>query len=156
MKTIESTRRIAILCAVPILLWPSIVSAKAKRDVNKQLQSAIAKVRKAKTADAKYDTAERLEALTDNRDCSDVSDETVRSMISLLDVPDDGVRLWVAAALGDIGPRAKIAAPKLLSILAEVECKHLDFSSEATIPIALRRMGVTPPPKPSYNDCHKS
>ncbi|MFI5125467.1 MAG: hypothetical protein ACHQJX_01430 [Candidatus Acidiferrales bacterium] len=147
MKSTQHVRQIATLCAAFALLWPGMARAKAKRDINRQLQLAIAKVRKAKTSDAEYDTAERLVALTYERDCSDVTDETIRSMVSLLNMQDDVVRMWVAAALGDIGPRAKIAAPKLLSILAEVECKDLDFSSEATIPIALKKMGVTPPPR---------
>jgi len=129
---------------------PSVARSQAKPDINQQLQQGIARVRKAKTTAAKSDAAERLVTLIDDRDCSDVTDHTIQSLISLLDTPEDSVRTWVAAVLGQIGPRAKAAAPKLLSILADVECKDLDFSSEATIPIALKKMGVTPPPR----DCH--
>jgi hypothetical protein len=145
MKTDRSACQIVILCVAFALLLPGEARAKAKPDINQQLQSAIAKVRRAKTTSAKSDAAEHIVALTDERDCSDVTDQTVQSLISLLDLPDDGVRMWVAAALGDIGPRAMAAAPKLLSILAEVECMSWDLSSASTIPDALTRMGVTPP-----------
>jgi hypothetical protein len=147
MKTIRNKHQVTILCVAIALLLPGVAWAKTKPDINQQLQSAIAKVRKARTTDAKYYAAERIVALTDERDCSDVTDETIQSMISLLDMPDDGVRMWVAGALGDIGPRAKAAVPKLLSILAEVDCMTWDHSSAATIPVALRTMGVTPPPR---------
>ncbi len=150
MKTIQNGPQIAILCVAFALLLPSVAGAKAKPDINQQLQSAIAKVRRAKTTTAKSDAAERLIALIDDRDCSDVTDQTIQSLISLLDMPDDVVRTWVAAVLGQIGPRAKAAVPKLLSILAEVECINWDFSSASTIPVALKKMGVTPPPR----NCH--
>ncbi len=147
MKTIQNAHRLSILCLSIALLLPGVARAKARPEINQQLQRAISSVRKAKTATAKSDAAELLVKLTDGRDTSEITDETIRSMVSLLEMPDDVVRTWVAAALGDIGPRAKSAAPRLLSILAEVECKNLDFSSEATIPIALGKMGVTPPPR---------
>jgi hypothetical protein len=147
MKLTRDVYQIAILCVALALPLPGVTRAQAKPDINQQLQRAIARVRKAKTITAKSDAAERLVTLIDDRDCSDVTDQTIQSLISLLDMPEDSVRTWVAAALGQIGPRAKAAVPKLLSILADIECKDLDFSSEATIPIALKRMGVTPPPR---------
>jgi hypothetical protein len=147
MKTAQNAHRIAILCVAFALLLPGVARAEAKPTINQQLQQAIAKVRKAKATAAKSDAAERLVALTYERDCSDVTDETIQSLISLLDMPDDVVRMWVAGALGDIGPRAKGAAPKLLRILAEVECKQWDLSSASSIPVALGKMGVTPPPR---------
>lgn len=146
MKTAQNAHRIAILCVAFAFLQPGIAKAKARPDINQELQSTMAKVRKAKTTTARSDAAEHLVALIDDRDCSDVTDQTIQSLISLLDMPDDIVRTWVAAVLGQIGPRAKGAVPKLLTILAEVECENLDFSSAATIPIALGKMGVTPPP----------
>lgn len=151
MRAAQYVRPIAVFCAAIALLAPGVPRAKAKPDINQQLQSTIARLRKAKTATAKWDAAERLVALTYERDCSAVTDATINSMVSLLDMPDDTVRMYVAGALGDIGPRAKVAVPKLLTILAEVECKDLDLSSASTIPVALRKMGVTPPP----TNCHR-
>ena len=127
------------------ILYPAVGSAKTMDDINTQLLGAIAKVRKAKTPATRYKAAERLGAITYEQDCSVVSDETIQALISLLDIEDDGVRMWVASDLGDIGPRAKAAAPKLISILSVSNCMTWDHSSASTIPIALKKMGVDPP-----------
>lgn len=147
MKVLHNTHPLEIVCVAFALLLPNVAGARAKPDINQRLQRAMAKVQKAKTAAAKSDAAERLVALTYERDCSDITDETIHSMVLLLDMPDDVVRMWVAGALGDIGPRAKAAVPKLLSILAEVDCRNWDLSSASTIPVALEKMGVAPPPR---------
>jgi hypothetical protein len=126
-------------------LHPIMGRAKTVEDINTQLLNAIAKVRKAKTPTARYKAAERLGAITHEKDCSDVNNKTIEALISLLDIEDDGVRMWVASDLGDIGPRAKAAAPKLISILSVSDCMTWDHSSASTIPIALKRMGVDPP-----------
>lgn len=145
MKAHLSTPQIVILFVVLAFLLPSVALAKTRPEINHQLRSAIARVRRAKTLPEKLDAAERLVALTDERDCSAVTDETIHSLASLLDIEDDGVRMWVAGALGDIGPRASEAVPKLLSILSVSACTVADRGSLATIPKALTKMGVTPP-----------
>jgi hypothetical protein len=150
MKLPSSIHRFVIFLAAVALLFPSAANARTKPDINQQLRSVVAKVRRAKTPTARLKISERLLALTHERDCSDVTDETIRSLISLLDLDDDGVQMWVAAVLGEMGPRAKASVPKLLSILAVSECQSWDHSSAATIPIAIKSMGVTPPPR----DCH--
>jgi len=147
MKVSCCTLQLVIMLALATPLLPGEARARAKSDVNQQLKSAIAKVRRAKTPIGRLDRAERLLALTYERDCSAVTDETILSLVSLLDIDDDGVQMWVAAVLGVIGPRAKIAVPKLLSILAVSDCQMWDLSSAATIPIALKSMGITPPPR---------
>ena len=146
MKVLLGTHQIMILFTVLAFLLSGMALAKTQPDINHQLRSTIAKVRRAKTTAERLDAAERLVALTDERDCSAVTNETIHSLVSLLDIEDDGVRMWVAAALGDIGPRASEAIPKLLGILSVSACMVADRGSEATIPIALTKMGVTPPP----------
>jgi hypothetical protein len=131
-------------------LFPIMGRAETVKDINTQLLNEIANVRKAKTPTVRYKAAERLGAITNEKDCSGVNDKTIQALISLLDIEDDGVRMWVASDLGDIGPRAKAAAPKLISILSVSDCTTWDHSSASTIPIALRKMGVTPPPR----NCH--
>lgn len=138
-------KRSMIWACLLALLLPIVGSAKTKQEINKQLLDAIAKVRNARTPAARYKAAQRLGAITYERDCSDVDDKTIQALISLLDIEDDGVRMWVASDLGDIGPRAKAAIPKLISILSVSDCMAWDHSSAATIPIALKRMGVDPP-----------
>jgi hypothetical protein len=144
MRTRYFKMTIICTCLFAFLL-PIAGRAKTMEDINKQLLNAIAKVQKAKTPAARYKAAERLGAITYEKDCSGVKDKTIQALISLLDIEDDGVRMWVASDLGDIGPRAKAAAPKLISILSVSDCMTWDHSSASTIPIALKRMGVDPP-----------
>jgi hypothetical protein len=145
MKVPFGTPQIMVLLTASAFLFSGTALAESRPDLNHQLRSRIAKVRRAKTTAERLDAAERLVALTDGRDCSAVTNETIHSLVSLLDIEDDGVRMWVAAALGDVGPRASEAIPKLLSILSVSDCMIWDHSSAATIPIALKRMGVDPP-----------
>ena len=138
-------KRAIIWACLFALLFPIVGRAKTMDTINTRLLDAIAKVRRAKTPAARYKAAQRLGAITYERDCSSVDDKTIQALISLLDIEDDGVRMWVASDLGDIGPRAKAAAPKLISILSVSDCMTWDHSSAATIPIALKRMGIDPP-----------
>jgi hypothetical protein len=138
-------KRIIIWACLFTLLCPIVGRAKTIEDINAQLLGAIAKVRKAKTPAARYKAAERLGAITYEKDCGSLDDKTIQALISLLDIEDDGVRMWVASDLGDIGPRAKAAVPRLISILSVSDCMTWDHSSAATIPIALRKMGADPP-----------
>lgn len=145
LKVAVSQRGTRTLVVVFVFLVSGVAIAKTRPDINHQLRSAIAKAQRTKPTAKRLEAAERLVALTDERDCSAVTTETIHSLVSLLDIDDDGVRMWVAAALGDIGPRASEAIPKLLSILSVSDCMIWDHSSAATIPIALRKMGRVAP-----------
>jgi len=70
-------------------------------------------------------------------------------MVSLLETEEDSVRAWVAASLGHLGLRAKVAVPKLLKLLPEVDCLRGSLTSAPFIRVALKRMGKTPPPPPN-------
>jgi hypothetical protein len=147
MEISRSARQFVIFFAVIALFFPEAARASTNHDINQQLKSAVLTVRRMKTVASRRNAAERLAAVTNERDCRAVSAETIRSVVSLLDINDDIVQMWVAATLGDIGPRAKIAVPKLLSILAVSDCKMWDLSSASSIPVALRKMGEIPPPR---------
>jgi hypothetical protein len=136
-------------------LMANVVHASTDPVLNAKLEETIAKVRADKSPVARAEAAERLAELTHRVNPDSVDDKSVTDMISLLDIPDDSVRGWTAAALGNLGRRAKAAAPKLLALLTEVDCLEGDLTSAAFIRPALKRMGVKPPPEPSYNDCHK-
>ncbi|MGH9559932.1 MAG: hypothetical protein ACRD3S_00635, partial [Terracidiphilus sp.] len=58
------------------------------------------------------------------------------------------VRYWVAWSLGDIGPVAKAAIPKLEKMLPEAECMDGVITSASGIRHALFKMGVKPTPRP--------
>jgi hypothetical protein len=129
------------------------VRSQTEKQFDSKLQAAIAAVRSAKSPNARYDAAERLPALTSKSHPGSVTDSTVADLIALLDDPDDSVRAFAAGALGNL--HAKAAIPKLLALLPTADCLEGTLTSARPIRSALERMGVKPPPAPSYNDCHK-
>ena len=142
-----------LIVFVLLFLMASMGHAATDQVLNAKLEEAIAKVRAGDSPTMRTEAAKYLAELTHRVKPNSVDDKTIADMVSLLDVPDDSVRAWTAA-LGHLGRRAKLAAPKLLTLLAEVDCLEGDFTSAAFIRPALKNMGVQPPPAPSYIDCH--
>lgn len=140
------------VCAALIAILAGAAHARDNGKHMKQLTETIAQVRMAKTIDARTDAAEHLANLTKKIDPKEVDDKTLADLVSLLDTSDDSVRFWVAASLGNLGPRARAAVPKLLKILREVDCLNVELSSAPAIRVALKRIGVTPPPPPKCGD----
>jgi hypothetical protein len=136
-------------------LMASLGHAATDPVLNAKLEHAIAEVRISLSPMERSQAAEHLADLVHRAKPSSVDDRTIADMVTLLDNPDDSVRAWTAGALGHLGRRAKVAAPKLLALLTEVDCLEGDLTSAATIRPALERMGVKPPAAPSYGDCHK-
>jgi len=132
-----------------ILLLSGDTKASDRDAVNSRIAEVIAKVRAGNTVDDRAAAAEPLCELTrGHNNARKVDPATVQEIISLLDIPEDSVRNWVACALGNIGPPAKAAIPKLQKLLREVDCLSVDKSSADTIIWALKRMGATLPPLP--------
>jgi hypothetical protein len=117
-----------------------------KKELNRKLEETIAKVRAERLLERRIDIAEHLAELTLGMDPNSVNDKTVADMVSLLDDPDPGVRGWVATALGLLGPRAKVAVPKLLALLPQADCEQGSLTTGNVIRLALERMGVEQPP----------
>jgi len=113
-----------------------------------QFADTIARIRTGETSTVRANNAANLAAFTQSIDPKKVNDATLGEIVSLLNTDDDGVRLWVAAALGNLGPRARIAVPTLLNLLRKVDCLEGDLTSAGAIRLALTRIGETPPPKP--------
>jgi hypothetical protein len=113
----------------------------------REISETINVIRKADSPSmSRTDAAEQLADLTRKIDAKSIDDGTLADIVSLLDTSDDSVRYWVATSLGNLGSRAKIAIPKLLKILAEVECLSQSKTSEGGVRYALKKMGVNPPP----------
>jgi len=106
------------------------------------------KVRSDKTVDARTEAAEHLANLAQSISSKEVTDALVSDLISLLDSPDDSVRYGVARAVGNIGPAAKAAVPKLEEMLPKADCINGAITSASGIRYALIRLGVKPPPPP--------
>jgi HEAT repeat protein len=113
-----------------------------------QIKVAMAKVRSDKTVDARTEAAEHLASLTQKISSNEAPATLVTDITSLLDSPDDSVRYWVATALGNIGPAAKAAVPKLEEMLPKADCINGAITSASGIRYALIKMGVKPPPPP--------
>jgi HEAT repeat protein len=112
-----------------------------------QIKVTMAKVQSDKTVDARTEAAEHLASLT-RKISSKVTEALVADLTSLLDSPDDSVRYWVARALGNLGPAAKVAVPKLQEMLPKADCINGAITSASGIRYALIKMGIKPPPPP--------
>jgi hypothetical protein len=74
----------------------------------------------------------------------DVFAADIDALASLLSDPDDGVRGWIAGALGKLGHKAERAVPKLQRALQERPCEDQPLASAGAIRLALSRIGVQP------------
>jgi hypothetical protein len=150
-----STASSVSLCIALTVFLSGEASGEGKPNFMKQLTETIAKVRTEMSVDTRTEAAEHLANLTRRMDPNQVDEKTLGDLVSLLETSEDSVRAWVAASLGNLGPRARRAVPKLLSILPEVDCLQGDLSSAPFIRVALTRMGVKPPPEPTCGSAKK-
>ena len=115
--------------------------------VQVRIVAAIREVHAAPSPTARSEAAEQVADLVRSiRAPEQIDDRTIESLIGLLCLKDDGVRLWVSGALGRLGVRAIAAAPVILRLLPGVDCQMADLNSASSLRVALRRMGVNPPP----------
>lgn len=129
--------------ALVVLLWETAYATTG--DVfMKQISETVSRVKTGETPDVRRKAAEHLAELTQSKDSKKIDDETIDNITSLLDTNEDSVRYWVARCLGNLGPRAKRAAPKLQALLAEVDCLPGSKTSASGIRFALAKMGITP------------
>jgi hypothetical protein len=142
-------RRFCFAMVVAMSMPAGSLHAVADPAALRQIAETIATVRNGTPPAARSRAAEHLYELTRGINPATVDNKTVTDMVSLLDMTDDSVRLWVAASLGNLGRRASVAAaPKLLLVLGQVECHGKPVPSAQAIRFALTRMGRKPPPPP--------
>jgi hypothetical protein len=136
-----------VLCVL-LSATTGIALASKGPTLTEKLRETVAKVRSNKTVDARTKSAEHAASLTQRISGKEVTETLVTDLASLLDSPDDSVRFWIAIALGNIGPAAKSAVPKLEKMLPEADCINGAITSASGIRYALVKMGVKPPPPP--------
>lgn len=144
-------RSIAFYAASIMLLFVAPIAAGKVKDNSmllKQIQKTIVKVRVASEISKARIAADRLSQLTEKIAPKDVDDKTLAKLAALLGCSDDTVRFLVAVSIGNLGPRAKSVVPKLLETLRKVDCLNGALTSADAIRDALKRIGVTPPPRP--------
>jgi hypothetical protein len=132
---------------------PTCGRAEAKAVLFKKLLTkTIAIAGKGETLDSQRAAAEHLAELALWIDPTEVDDQAVAELVSLLNTSTDmSVRESVVGALTNVGARAKSAISDLQKILAAEDCAKepsMAISLEDLARIALRRMGVTYPPSP--------
>jgi hypothetical protein len=152
LKVMSKMRLISVVWLVLIALSPGLCAqshSKSKKQLKRQLLETMAEIRNGKTSTSRTEAAQHLAMLTRGINPHKVDETTLAEMISLLDTQEDSVRAWVAASLGHLGPRAKVAVPRLLKLLPEVDCLRGSLTSAPFIRVALKRMGESPPPPPN-------
>jgi hypothetical protein len=157
LNVMRKMRLISVVWLVLIALSPELCAqshSRHKKQLKRQLSETMAKVRNGKTLNSRTDAAEHLATLTRGINPHRVDETTLTEMISLLDTQEDSVRAWVAASLGHLSPRAKVAVPRLLKLLPEVDCLPGSLTSAPFIRLALERLGEIPPPPPKCDWTH--
>jgi len=151
LTVMRETRLLSVVWLILIALSPELCAQShslPRKQLKRQLSETMAKIRIGKTGTARTEAAEHLATLTRGINSQKVDETTFAEMVSLLDTQEDSVRAWVAASLGHLGPRAKVAVPRLLKLLPEVDCLRGSLTSAPFIRRALERIGEMPPPPP--------
>jgi HEAT repeat protein len=137
------------ITAVLICALGSAAQSKGSAAPKIQFAGTIARIRTGETSTIRVNNARNLADFTRSIDPKKVNDATLREIVSLLNTDNDvGVLAWVAGALGNLGPRARIAVPMLLDLLRRADCVEGDLRSAGAVRIALTRIGEAPPPEP--------
>jgi hypothetical protein len=73
-----------------------------------------------------------------------IEEKMATEMRPLLELPE--ARIWIIESLGFMGSNAKSAVPRLIQLLAEEDSRSVGMSIAPGIRLALKRIGVKPPP----------
>ena len=113
---------------------------------NQRMKETIAKARTGETPVARAKAAVHLNYLAFWLGAKGIDDRNIADLAFLLDVPDEPVREAVVGLLGYLGPRARVAVPKLEELLTQADCREASLELAKNIRAALERMGVKQPP----------
>jgi hypothetical protein len=122
------------------------IVAKAQPSLNDQVSETVKKVGAGKSSTERSLAAMHLCEITRGDASNQVDDQSLLAVEGLLKINDDSVRYWVALCLGNFGPRAKAAVPKLLEILDQTDCIKAAKTSASGIRVALKKIDAEVPP----------
>jgi hypothetical protein len=141
------------LSAIILSAWMFLYDiAWAEQDMSQQqiITDTIKEIRSGATQVRRYEAALQLAILLRKKiNPEEISNKTIADIISLLNIPE--ARLGVVLCLGNLGPRAKAAVPKLLKLLKKKDCSDTDMRLADTIRDVLPQIGIIPPP-PKCNE----
>jgi hypothetical protein len=139
------------ILAIIVVCIMTMYSPHAALGQESSIRQSVDQILSMQPSEARLEAARRLFDLTrEKKAAQSVSDADIKALISLLDDPDMSVQYWTAGALGNIGPRAKAAIPKLTGMLVKTDCLYLDKSPADAARYALKRMKAKlPPPCPT-------
>jgi hypothetical protein len=120
-------------------------NAEAQPSLKDEVYLTVSLVQIGKTSNERSIAAQLLCELTRGNASRQVDDPSLDSIIALLDSDDDSVRYWVALCLGNFGPRAKAATPKLLKIVDQTDCVKASKTSASAARVTLKRIGAEVP-----------
>jgi hypothetical protein len=110
------------------------------RECAKNFTAAVSKIARAKVYSKEEDEAARdLEGMSLCVNPNDIDDATMTKIIDVLDRRSISVRLFVVDTIGNLGPRAHAALPKLYRCLEQEEAKGCFVSTETPPALYIRR-----------------
>jgi hypothetical protein len=137
---------IVLLVSLSLLFMPATTMAQNDDGTAASIREKMASIRTGLTSEARTAAAKQLFEITRRHASRHVDRKSLLDIASLLDTEEDSVRYWVAMTLGNFGPRAKFAVPRLVAVLTQVDCSHASKTSASGIRVALRKIGVHNPP----------
>jgi hypothetical protein len=119
------------------------VNREAQAGSNSIVKIAIRQITEAKSPMARWDRTKKLSQWVAQHP-KEVSLTDVEALAGLMSDPDDGLRGWIAGALGQLGGKAKVAVPQLQWALQDRPCENRPANSASAIRLALSRIGAEP------------
>jgi len=119
------------------------VKQDAQANSDSFVKIAVKQIAEAESRKVQLDRAQKLSQWVGQHP-KEVSLTDIDALAGLMSAPDDGVRFWIAGALGLLDGKAKGAAPQLQTALQERPCANQPMTSASAIRLALSRIGVKP------------
>jgi len=119
------------------------LSREAQAGSDSFVKTAVKQIAEAGSPKVRWDRAQKLSQWVAQHP-KEVSSTDIEALAGLMSDPADGVRGWIAGALGNLGGKAKGAVPQLQRALQERPCEDQPMASASAIRLALSRIGVEP------------
>jgi hypothetical protein len=130
--------------APPINMGYVSVKILGGKSVDSYVAASVKKIKRENSKGLRVDYAQKLYQWVKDNKPSEISGADVDAMAELMSATDDGVRFWIASALGQLGGVARPAIPALQRALLERPCINGPMASASAIRLALVQIGAEP------------